>query len=143
MTGLGVTGDAAKDSRGDPTIVKVLIGLELFLSVAAVGGAIGMISGVSDLHDYNSRLPFASPVFGGAALLVVIGIPPALVAVGAIGHRSWAEPGHLVIGAGLMGWIVVQVVIIGPIAALQPVLFVLGAVIFALGWRNLRRVRRA
>ena len=38
-----------------PGIVKLLIGLELFLSVAAVGGALGMISGVSDLHEYNSR----------------------------------------------------------------------------------------
>ena len=121
-------------------VVAWLIGLELFLAVGAVGGAVNLVFG-GDIGTYTDRLPFDSPVLGGVALALLVAVPAAAVAIGALTRRRWADVGHVAAGLVLVGWIVMQVAIIGYISALQPIMFVLGVVIAALGGWNLRRVR--
>jgi hypothetical protein len=103
------------------------------LAIGAFAGAIGLISGAVDLGEATSRLPFGSSVFGGIALAVVNGVFPTVVFAGALRRRQWARRGHLLVGAALVVWIVVQVVILGPpIAWLQVLYFIWGLAIFGL-----------
>jgi hypothetical protein len=117
------------DTRARP---YALIALEVLLAIGAAGGAFGLATGAMPLGDIEARLPWQSPVLGGAALALVVALPAAVVAVAAWQRRDWSEWGHVVVGAALMGWIVVQVAIIGATSALQPIMFVWGAVILGL-----------
>lgn len=79
-------------------------------------------------------LPGDSWVFGALALLVLVAAPMSIAFLTAVFGHSAAAPAALVSGALLMGWIVVQVVLIGFVFWLQPAMFVVGAVVFALGF---------
>ncbi|WJK35081.1 hypothetical protein [Solwaraspora sp. WMMA2065] len=114
---------------------RVLIGLETFLAVSAVGGAVGLTTGGMDLGPVTADLPFASPVLAGAALAAVNGVLPGVVVVAAVSRRSWAPLGHLVVGAALVLWIVVQVAVIGPVSWLQPVFLGYGLAVVGLALR--------
>ncbi|MFY1633154.1 hypothetical protein ACN27F_07680 [Solwaraspora sp. WMMB335] len=102
------------------------------LAISAIGGSLGLITGGFDLGPATSDLPFASPVLAGAALAVVNGVLPGVVVIAAINRRSWAPVGHLVVGAALVMWIIVQVAFIGLVSWLQPVFFVYGQVVLGL-----------
>lgn len=114
-----------------------LLWLEVLLALGAYGGAIGLITGGVDLGDAAADLPFGSTVFGGWALLVVNGLLPTVVVVGALRRRPWADTGHLVVGVALIGWIVVQVSVLGwPPHWLQTLYFVWGWAIVGLALRH-------
>lgn len=115
------------------------MGLEVLVAVGAAGGSVGLMGGGVDASSYVDRLPFASPVFGGAALGLLVALPAAIAAVATLARRPWSRDAHLVVGALLMGWIVVQVGFIGLSSWLQPVMFVWGAAIAVLGWLDRRR----
>lgn len=119
-------------------LVRVIEGLELFLAVGAWAGAGGLISGAMTLGEYAKELPFESLVLGGIALGLVVALPATIVVVASMRHLRWADRGHLLVGALLMGWIVVQVGFIGLNAWLQPFMFTLGLAIFVLGSVHLR-----
>ncbi len=112
---------------------ELLIAAETVLAVGAFGGAVGLILGGIDLGDAADHLPFGSPVLGGVALGLVCGVLPTVVAVGAWRRRSWAPLGHVVVGAALVGWVVVQVAFIGLQSWLQVSYAVFGLAITALG----------
>jgi hypothetical protein len=133
MTSMTVSPDAAERSTMLDGIQRWLVGLEGLLAIGAYAGAIGLLTGVTTLGDSMRDVPFESTVLAGIALGLVNGVLPTAVAVGTITHRAWATPGHLVVGVALMGWILVQIAFIGPIAWLQPVMFIWGAAIFVLG----------
>ncbi len=119
----------------------VLILAEFLLAVGAVAGAVGLIVGAIDLGDAVNDLPFDSPVLGGVALGLACGVLPTVVAVGALRHSQWAPIGHVVVGAVLVGWIVVQVAFIGLGSWLQVTYGLLGLAITALAVSNLRARR--
>lgn len=133
---------------GDPTTPppreateRLLIGLEVVLSLSAFGGAAGVAFG-GILGDTVERLPFGSARFAGAALALVNGVWPVAVAVGSLRRQEWATWGHLTVGVALMGWIVVQVSFLGPpIVGLQIFYFILGATIAGLAWLLVRQRR--
>jgi hypothetical protein len=115
-------------------IRRWLIGLEVALAVLAVGGAVSLITfGAGMPAATIERFPFGSAALGGIALLVINGVLPAVVAIGELRHDAWARVGHLVVGAALMFWVLVQIGFIGLDSFLQPALFVWGAVITSLG----------
>ncbi|MHB1137442.1 MAG: hypothetical protein ACYC2O_00710 [Microthrixaceae bacterium] len=117
-----------------------LIILEVLLSIGAVGGAIALAAGAIDLGASTADLPFASPVFGAVALVVVNGILPAVVVVGAVRRAPWADLGHVAVGLALVGWMIVQVELIGWGSWLQTVYFGYGVLIAGIGsWRLLDR----
>ena len=78
-------------------------------------------------------------MLGGVALAVLVAIPATLAFVAIWTGRSWSTVANLVVGALLMGWIVVQVGFIGLGSWLQPVMFVWGGAILALGALERRR----
>lgn len=114
---------------------RALIGLETFLAVSALGGAVGLATGGIDLGPVTGDLPFASPVLAGAALAVVNGALPGVVVVATVSRRSWAPAGHLVVGAALVLWIIVQVAVIGLVSWLQPVFLGYGLAVVGLALR--------
>ncbi len=109
-------------------------------AVAAIGGAVAMMVGAIDFGDtIDHRLPFGSLVFGGVALLLVVGIPMAIAAV-----LSWSGSDHgdvVAVGAGvlLVGWIVVELAFIRSISVLHPICLVAGTAIAYAGYRGIRR----
>ena len=53
--------------------------------------------------------------------------------LGALTGQRWAIRGHMVVGMVLTGWTAVEVLMLGWISVLQPVMLVVGIAIFALG----------
>lgn len=116
--------------------------LEVLLALGAYGGAVGLITGGVDLRGAEADLPFGSMAFGGWMLLLVNGVLPTVVVVGALRRRPWAPLGHLAVGVVLTGWIVVQVGFLGwPPHWLQVLYFLWGIAIVALALRLPTRPR--
>jgi hypothetical protein len=131
---------AASSATDRPPIEVALLWLEGLLALGAFGGAIALVLGAVDLAEATSKLPFGgSTVFAGIMLGLVNGVFPTLVMIAALRRRPVATLGHLAVGVALMGWIVVQIGVLGPpIAAIQVVYFVYGLVVVVLSLR-LRR----
>jgi len=106
-------------------------------AVSAVAGALGLVTGSIDLGEtINRRLPFESPVFGGAALTVVVGLPMAAGAVSSWHGGRRTDVMAVSAGGALMGWIVVELAVIRSLSWLQPTLFLVGAAIAWAGFRG-------
>jgi hypothetical protein len=60
---------------------------------------------------------------------------PLIVAVGALRERSWAKRAHALVGATLMGWIVLQIIVVASsqLQAIQIVFCLVGFLVFVLG----------
>lgn len=123
----------------------VLVTLEALLSACALGGAIYFFSRQRDAMpaEILARTPFGSWVWPGVLLALIVAVPSAVVAVGAVARKPWAHAGHAIVGVVLMGWIIVQVAFVGFIAGLQPLMFLWGLVIALLGAANYRRWHRS
>jgi hypothetical protein len=135
------------ESAGEPGTVqrgrftRTLIVLELALSVGAIGGALNLVVfAARDAMpaDLLARTPFSSWVWPGIALMLTVAVPAAIVAIGAWVGRPFAHVGHPLVGMILIGWIIVQVWVIGPVSALQPVMAIWGLLITVLGASNYR-----
>jgi hypothetical protein len=128
-----------KDARG--RFAWTLIWLEAMLSAAAFGGAVYFFLLPHDAMptDILARTPFDTWVWPGVLLAAVVGVPSGAVAAGAAVRKPWAHIGHPIVGLMLMGWIAVQIGIVGFIAALQPLMFAWGVAIALLGAINYRR----
>lgn len=124
------------------TEARWLVGLEVALAVAGFGGAIGLLTGAIPLTGALEDVPFGSAVLAGLSLAIVNGVLPTIAATAEWRRLSWAELAHLTVGAALMGWIVVQVAIIGLTAWLQPFMFAWGAAILVLALVHRRRSSR-
>lgn len=107
--------------------------------VVAVGAFYGSwyLTGEAALHE----LPVAPPDFlpgdgwgmGALALLVLVAAPMTIACLTAtLGHPA-AAPAATLAGGLLVGWIVVQMLLIGFVSVLQPLLLVVGLVVLALG----------
>lgn len=135
-----LAGPAASEATSTPgggAIRGWLIGLELALAVMALGGAVALITFDAGMPASTiEKFPFGSALLGGVALLVANVAVPTVVAVGELRHAPWAAVGHLVVGAVLMFWVLVQIGFIGLDSFLQPTLFIWGAVITSLGILN-------
>ncbi|MEP1125491.1 MAG: hypothetical protein ABJH68_16525 [Ilumatobacter sp.] len=114
-------------SRGN--IPTLLIGLETMLSVAAAGGAVAMLAGTTPLGEATDDLPFRSPVLAGVALAAINGIVPLTAVVGTLRRAWWAPFAHLAVSAALVGWIALQVAVIGLTSWLQPILLAYGILV--------------
>ena len=105
---------------------RVLAASAALVSLSALGGAAGLAFGFGDLgSELNSRLPLASPVLGGVALATLVGLPFALLAVMAWHDHPDTDVVTMVLGVGLVIWILVQ------LAFLRDVNFLHVASVFA------------
>ena len=141
-----MTGSSNADqgaARGPRRVRWALVALLVLVAVNAVYGGIGlMVDGIGMPSDWLTGTPFDSWLLPGLALLATVAVPQAVVAGMVIaGHRRAALAAVLA-GAGLVAWIVVQVLVLRRHFFLQPVIAALGAVQWALAWWWLTRWRR-
>ncbi|MBZ5738698.1 hypothetical protein [Nocardioides mangrovi] len=108
-------------------------------AIAAVAGAVAMALGTLGMpEEVEDRLPFGSPVAGAAALLLVVGVPNAVLAL--LARRGDPRTGRAAVAVGLVlvGWIVVQVLVIRELSPLQPTFVLVGVLLVWLGTRPAR-----
>lgn len=112
------------------------------VALSAWFGAVGLITGlVPAPGSLAARLPFHSPVFGGVALACVVAIPATLVTVLAWRRHPRTGDALALTGLLLVGWILVEVVVVREFSPLQPVCLLAGVGLILLGDRRmLRRV---
>jgi len=119
-------------SRTDLTI-GVLATLN---AIAALIGALGLMLGFLDLDaTATSRLPSQSPVLGGIALSLVVGVPNAVVAWLALNRESDASPAAVIVGIILICWIVLELAVIRELSFFHPLYVAIGALMIWLGHR--------
>ena len=125
--------------RDQPATEKRPTGLSVyagFVAISAFGGTLGLVTGALDMgHELNQRLPFHSPVLGGIALAMIVGVPA--TAVARLAWRREARTGlaSVVTGVLLVGWIVVEIAFIRELAFLQLFYASAGVVFIAIGRR--------
>jgi tellurite resistance protein TehA-like permease len=104
------------------------------LALSAVVGAGGMATGTLDLGDeITARLPFDSTPLAGAALLLVVAVPMAVVSALAVRRSSTTDLAALVAGVLLIGWIFLEVAVIRSFSWLQPTLLAAGVAVALAG----------
>ena len=113
-----------------------LVVLASLNAVAALGGAWGLASGSLSIGaDLEDRLPFGSPVLGGAALFVAVAVPNAVLAVLAWrGDRRTATVA-VAVGLLLVVWIVVELAFLRELSFFHPLYLGVGLLLVRLGRR--------
>jgi hypothetical protein len=109
------------------------------IAASALGGAVGMVTGLMPLGPLHDRLPWHSPTLAGLALAVVVGVPTTAAAV-----LSWrGDPHRQVVttlaGVALVGWIAVEVPVVRMFSPLQPICAAAGVGLALLGDRSVLR----
>ena len=108
----------------------------LVVALSALGGALGLATGAVALGaELNGRLPFASPVLAGVALLIVVAAPFFVVAWMAWRGAPGVERFAFLAGLILAGWIVVQLAIIRELSFFQPLYLAIAVAFMVIGRR--------
>lgn len=134
---------AAIDHRQGGRQARVLSVLQWFVALNAFGGGAFGLAGAPGLPpEWLAGSPFSSYLVPSLVLIVAVGGLHALAAV-----RAWqGHPRALLLGrvAGvvLLGWIVVQVAIIGYVSWLQPAMGATALIELALSHLMSRNVHR-
>ena len=125
----------------------LLVTIEAVVALNAVGGAYWGLAGAEDVpRKWLAGTPFDSYVVPSLILLVAVGGGMGAAATAQLVHHNLAPEASLGAGLTLMGWILVQVLLIAPnggVSWLQPAMFAAGGLVAALGWqlRNARMPR--
>jgi hypothetical protein len=127
-----------------PAALWVLLLLLLIQGLGGIAGGLSLTlrpdgSIMKMPLSYLDGSPFPDYLVPGLVLLLVLGVLPLVVAAGLWMSRRWAWYLAVVVGAGLMIWILVEITII-PFSWLQPAYGIVAVLIFALAL--LRPVRR-
>ena len=105
-------------------------GIALSAGYGAAGLVLGFLPGIDLLRP---RLPFESTLICGLALLLVVGVPTTVTAVLAWRHDPRTARTSLLAGILLVGWIVVEILVIQEFSPLQPICALLGLGLVAWG----------
>lgn len=114
--------------------LSVVAGVNAF---AGWAGALGLGTGELALGaEIEERLPFDSPVFAGVALACIVAVP--LSALAALAWRGDPKTflAAALSGSLLMGWILIQLVVIRTVSFFHPLYFAFGAGLLAWGSRH-------
>ena len=135
-----------ESARSRSSIETLLIVLELVLALGAFfGSAMMLISPDGSMFGLPLSMLEGSGFSSFRTPAVILGLAngvfPAVVAIAALGRRSWARYGHIMVGCVLTGWIAIQGVLIGFGHWLQISYLALGLLIAALGLIEARRDR--
>ena len=108
------------------------------LAAGAYGGALGLVTGLLSLPpELEQRLPFGSPVLGGAALTLLVALPATVVVVLAWRGDPRTDLATAVDGILLVGWILVELAFIRELSYLHPLYLLVGVSLVAWGHRAL------
>ena len=123
-----------------PLPARILLVVDLFLSVSALGGGGAILADTSGgvLHfpaDWLSRLPFSSFFVPGLILFALFGVGSLALFVATLARSAWAPLGTAVVGFGQIIWIAVEGVLLGFGHPLQLIYLAVGVAMVALaGW---------
>jgi hypothetical protein len=108
-------------------------GLLGFVAANAVGGGIYGLTGARGVPvEWLHGTPFRSYVVPSLILLVVVGGGCAAAAIATVARHPRARSWSLAAGAIVLGWIAVQVALIGYVSWLQPAVAIAGVSIVML-----------
>ncbi|NNE28680.1 MAG: hypothetical protein HKN16_03545 [Saprospiraceae bacterium] len=120
---------------------NLLLILQIFTVIGALPAGISLIttpdgSGVGIPPEILKNAPFDDFLVPGIALVVFLGLANLIG-----GYMTWknhprAGFAALICGGLMMGFIIIEVAMIGLVSSLQPLFFIVGAVIFYLGWKK-------
>lgn len=133
--------------------MRLLIGTLLLHGIAALGGGAAMIVDPSGgVLGWDTSMLASTPLtsylipgvvlavgLGVSALVLALGVHtrsawPMLSAVARTTGRHWSWAGSIGLGAGVIAWIVVQLVLVGFVTWLQPLVFLVGVVLAGMPW---------
>lgn len=124
----------------DPGIRGGLVALLGFVALNAFGGGgYGLWGAEGVPTEWLQGSPFHDYFIPSLILFVGVGGSCALATVAVLRRFRLARPIALFAGAVLLGWIAVQVAIIGYVSWLQPAMVIAGLLIIALAMRGLDR----
>jgi fermentation-respiration switch protein FrsA (DUF1100 family) len=113
-----------------------LAGSAAINAVAAWAGAVGLATGGIDLGEQaNQRLPFDSLRLAGVALAVIVAVPLTALAWSAWTRSARTDDVALITGMLIIGWIVVQIVVLSTFSLFQPAYLGIGAYFVAASHR--------
>lgn len=113
-----------------------LFGVLVLVGASAVYGGVGLMAdGLGMPPDWLDSTPFTSWVLPGVALLVTVALPQLGAAWLVVVHHPRAALGALVVGAALVLWIAVQLLVLRRYFILQPVIAGFGVVEMLFAWR--------
>jgi hypothetical protein len=115
-------------------VVAALVGSSAWYGAA--GLATGFLRFPARLSE---QLPFASPVFGGLALAVVVAVPYCLLALLAWRGDRRTEMAAAACGLAMVGWITVELLFLQELSFLHPLMAAVGVGFVLAGRRALRR----
>ncbi|MFJ2666361.1 hypothetical protein ACIO14_18615 [Nocardia fluminea] len=119
--------------RLDPrrAVLCLLTGI---LATWAFAGSLALITGTLSLGAAaESRLPWQSPILAGVMLALVVGLPMTVVALTATQDDARISQTAMAAACALIGWILVQLLVLQQLSWLQPVCVILAVAIAALG----------
>lgn len=127
------------NDTGRPRTATALLIMTAFQAVSAIGGGVGLIQDPVDNIGLPLSLlegtPFDDYLIPGLILLVVVGMEPLVAFLGLQRGYSWAWWVALCAGIDLIGWVVVEVILLGYLPgwglALQAVYGLLGVATIA------------
>ncbi len=112
---------------------SVLSGLLAFMVINAFGGGVDGVSGAPGVPiEWLDGTPFRSYFVPGLVLLVIVGGSALGASVAVAVRARFARPAALGAGLVMLGWMVVQVLVLGYVSWLQPAVFVAAAAIVLL-----------
>jgi hypothetical protein len=131
-----------RHTPGLSPIVRLTIGLEIFLSIGALAGGLALILGPRGeiIPLPTSALagsPFDSYFVPGVVLFAVLGIGPILAAGLAWRRQPLAPVAAVLTGIALLIWLIVEIAVVGFSSnpPLQPIYLALALAILASGLR--------
>jgi hypothetical protein len=111
-----------------------MVGVDLFAAVSAIAGALGLVIGFMNIPlSALQGSPFTDFTYPALLLgLVVGGSALAASAISVFGPRRIEALASAAAGCILVGWITIEVLMIGLNSWLQPLYFVVGLVMIGL-----------
>jgi hypothetical protein len=127
-----------KKDNPKPFSVYMLMALILIQGLSGISGGIGLVldptgESLQIPISWLDDSPFDDYLVPGLILFFILGIFPLLVFYGLLRKTSWSWFASLFVGAALVIWIVVEIMIIGyqPRPPLQIIYAILGLLILA------------
>ncbi|MEV6220443.1 hypothetical protein AB0M13_02220 [Nocardia fluminea] len=119
--------------RFDPrrSVLCLITGI---LATWAFAGSLALITGALALGPAaGSRLPWQSPILAGVMLALVVGLPMTIAALTAAHEDRNLAQTAMVAACALIGWILLQLLVLREFSWLQPVCVILAVAVAGLG----------
>lgn len=127
--------------RSAPSALGALLLFEAFSAFA--GGIYGLTGADGVPREWLHGSPFSDYVVPSAALFVIVGGAQLLAGLAVVRRRPHASASALVAGVILLGWIALQMAVIGHTSWLQPFTIAVALLIVVLAVRLMRQERRS